>query len=163
MEEIFYDIYKSSFCDIILVGNENGLKYLNLNTNEGKRGDFKIDKNWIKNSKIFISVKKQLDEYFCGKRNKFDVKINLSATEFQKKVYDELQKIPYGKLYTYKDIAIKIGNDKASRAVGMANSKNPIPLIIPCHRVVGTSGNLIGFAHGLNIKEKLIEFEKNNK
>ncbi|MBU3914125.1 methylated-DNA--[protein]-cysteine S-methyltransferase, partial [bacterium] len=81
-------------------------------------------------------------------------------TEFQKKVWLELSKIAHGSLCTYKDIAIAIGNEKAVRAVGMANSKNPIPIIIPCHRVIGSNGKLTGFAHGLAMKEKLIQLEK---
>jgi methylated-DNA-[protein]-cysteine S-methyltransferase len=88
------------------------------------------------------------------------VTINPGGTEFQKKVWKELAGIPYGELRTYKEIAGAMGTENASRAVGMANSRNPIPLIVPCHRVIGTNGKLTGFAHGLAMKERLINFEQ---
>lgn len=101
-----------------------------------------------------------MDEYFSGKRKKFDVSIVLEGTEFRKKVWKELMNIPYGETCSYKDIAIKIGNPKACRAVGGANNKNKIPIIIPCHRVIGTGGKLVGYAGGLHIKELLLENER---
>ncbi|HAG52431.1 MAG TPA: cysteine methyltransferase [Alphaproteobacteria bacterium] len=155
---MFYTIYQSKFCPIILVGDEKGLKHLHLDTKQGKR-EFFIDSSWIKKDEFFIDVVFQLEEYFAGSRTAFDVKLNQDGTDYQKKVWSALQQIPYGELHSYKDVAIAIGNDKASRAVGMANSKNPIPLIVPCHRVVGADKKLTGFAHGLEIKAKLIELE----
>ncbi len=104
----------------------------------------------------------QLKEYFEGKRKSFDLKIEPVGTEFQKSVWQALLDIPYGELRSYKDIAIAVGNEKASRAVGMANNKNPISIIIPCHRVVGSNGKLVGYAGGLDIKELLLNIEKNN-
>lgn len=159
IEKTYYTTCDSPFCEIILVGNENGLKYLHLNTKQGKR-KFEISEKWIRKDLFFDDIKNQLDEYFAGNRRVFDVKLNPQGTGYQKKVWSELEKIPYGETCTYKDIAIRIGNDKAARAVGMANSRNPIPLIVPCHRVVGANGNLTGFAHGIEVKEKLIEHEK---
>lgn len=156
---MFYSIYKSPFCDIILVGDENGLTNLHLDTGKGKQ-KFEIPGEWIKNPAFFSEVKKQLTEYFAGKRKTFAVKLNPQGTDFQKKVWLELAKIPYGAVRTYKDIAKAIGNERASRAVGMANSRNPIPLIVPCHRVIGANGKLVGFASGLEIKEKLLNLEK---
>jgi len=155
---MYYTIYKSKFCPIILVGDEKGLRHLHLDTKQGKR-EFAINDSWIKNKEFFSDVILQLEEYFAGLRTSFDVKLNQDGTEYQKKVWSALQKIPYGQVHSYKDVAIAIGNDKASRAVGMANSKNPIPLIVPCHRVVGANKQLTGFAHGLEIKAKLIELE----
>lgn len=102
----------------------------------------------------------QLEEYFKGERQTFDIKLSAQGTVFQKKVWEELQKIPYGKTTTYKDIAQNIGNKNASRAVGMANNKNPIAIIIPCHRVIGSNGNLTGYAGGINIKKYLLDLEK---
>ncbi len=107
-------------------------------------------------------AKKQLEEYFKGKRTKFDVSLSPEGTEFQKKVWKSLRKIPFGKLHSYGELAGKIGNPKASRAVGGANNKNPIPLFIPCHRVVGASGDLVGFAPGLAAKRWLLDFEGHN-
>lgn len=104
----------------------------------------------------------QLKEYFDGKRKSFDLPIRLDGSEFQKKVWTELLKIPYGKTVTYKDIAKAIGNEKASRAIGLANNKNKIMFIIPCHRVIGQNGNLTGYAGGLGIKKQLLQLEAKN-
>lgn len=104
----------------------------------------------------------QLSEYFNGTRKDFDIPINPIGTEFQLRVWQELQKIPYGETKNYQDIAKNIGNIKACRAVGMANNKNPIAIIIPCHRVIGKNGTLTGYASGLETKEKLLTLEKNN-
>lgn len=102
---------------------------------------------------------KQLDEYFDGKRKIFDLKLNPQGTEFQKKVWNALYAIPYGETRSYKDIAKACGNENASRAVGLANNKNPIPIIFPCHRVVGSNGDLVGYAGGLELKKQLLEIE----
>lgn len=104
----------------------------------------------------------QLEEYFDGRRKEFDIPIKLRGTEFQKKVWNELLKIPYGATVSYKDIAIKIGNPKACRAVGMANHNNPILIIVPCHRVINENKRLGGYALGLDLKRKLLELEKEN-
>lgn len=103
---------------------------------------------------------KQLDEYFKGKRKKFDLPLNLKGTEFQKKVWEVLKQIPYAQTRSYKEIAMMIGNKNASRAVGMANNKNPCPIVVPCHRVIGSNGSLVGYALGLDIKKKLLDLEK---
>lgn len=104
-------------------------------------------------------AKKQLEEYFDGKRTTFDVPLSLEGTDFQKSVWKKLKAIPFGKINSYGDVAKKLGKPGASRAVGGANNKNPIPLIIPCHRVVGASGDLVGFAPGLASKRWLLKFE----
>ena len=109
----------------------------------------------------FAEVAKQLDEYFTGKRTKFELNISPSGTEFQKKVWAELLKIPYGKTKSYQEIAETIGNPYAQRAVGSACNKNPILLIIPCHRVVSKTGKLTGFSCGINRKEQLLKLESN--
>ncbi|HOV15202.1 MAG TPA: methylated-DNA--[protein]-cysteine S-methyltransferase [Spirochaetota bacterium] len=104
----------------------------------------------------------QLDEYFNGKRVIFDIPINFLGTDFRIRVWKQLLKIPYGYTLSYKEIAIKTGCPKGYRAVGNANNKNLIPIIIPCHRVIGCNGNLIGYASGLDKKEWLLSFEKKN-
>lgn len=104
----------------------------------------------------------QLDEYFQGKRTIFSLPFKLTGTPFQLAVWKELQNIPYGKTTSYKEIAQKINKPKAYRAVGMANNKNPLPIIIPCHRVIGSNGKLIGYAGGLNLKNYLLELEKSH-
>ena len=101
----------------------------------------------------------QLEEYFEGKRREFDVSCKPEGTEFQQKVWNCLQKIPYGETRTYKEIAVLLANPNASRAVGSANNKNPIPIIIPCHRVIGSKGALVGYAGGLDIKTFLLNLE----
>lgn len=101
----------------------------------------------------------EIDSFFKGERKTFTIPIKLNGTDFQKKVWGELLKIEYGKTLSYKDIAIRIENPKACRAVGMANNKNPLPILVPCHRVVGANGALVGYAGGLNMKEKLLILE----
>lgn len=127
-----------------------------------------IDKNAInsdertesKETPLIIQTVTQLEEYIAGTRKNFTVHINPMGTEFQKNVWNILQRIPYGEHWSYKQVAIKLGKPTAARAVGMANNKNPIAIIIPCHRVIGASGNLVGYAGGLEIKEKLLKLEK---
>lgn len=102
---------------------------------------------------------KSVSSFLEGKSKILDIPIQLYGTSFQKKVWEQLRTIPYGEVRTYKDIAVGVGNVKASRAVGLANNKNPIPIIIPCHRVVGSNGNLVGFGGGLDLKVKLLELE----
>ncbi len=104
-------------------------------------------------------VGNQLEEYFAGKRRTFDLPLDPVGTEFQRKVWEALQAIPYGARRTYGEIAAVVGNPKASRAVGMANNRNPIMIIIPCHRVVGADGALTGYAGGLEMKQTLLELE----
>ncbi len=104
----------------------------------------------------------QIIEYFSGHRKSFDLPFAPKGTAFQLKVWKALLDIPYGETRSYKDIAIAAGNPKASRAVGMANNRNPISIIIPCHRVIGSNGKLVGYGGGLSIKEYLLELEKGN-
>ncbi|MBP2032855.1 methylated-DNA-[protein]-cysteine S-methyltransferase [Clostridium algifaecis] len=104
----------------------------------------------------------QLQEYFNGSRKMFNLPLAAQGTDFQRKVWNYLQYIPYGKTCSYKNVADGIGNKKASRAVGMANNKNPILIVIPCHRVIGVNGSLVGYAGGLDVKKKLLNMEKIN-
>ena len=105
-------------------------------------------------------IKTQLDEYFSGRRKIFDIKINLNGTEFQKCVWNELKEIPYGKTKSYSEIATAIGNKNAQRATGNACNKNPIIIIIPCHRVISKNNNIGRFVYGSDIKQKLLNLEK---
>ena len=104
----------------------------------------------------------QLEEYLSGVRKSFDLPLNPKGTLFQQKVWSTLLSIPYGETKSYKDIAINVGDENASRAVGMANNKNKIPIFIPCHRVLASNGSLGGYSGGEIIKQKLLEIEKNN-
>lgn len=102
----------------------------------------------------------QLQEYFLGKRTEFNLPLAPEGTPFQQKVWKALQEIPYGQTRSYGEIARGIGNSKASRAVGMANNKNPLAIFIPCHRVIGANGNLVGYAGGIEVKKILLSLEK---
>lgn len=105
---------------------------------------------------------RQLDEYFAGARKEFDLPLSPQGTAFQMKVWRALTEIPYGETRTYGQIAALTGNPKASRAVGMANNRNPIAVFIPCHRVIGADGGLVGFGGGLDVKAYLLELEREN-
>ncbi|MFW1667115.1 methylated-DNA--[protein]-cysteine S-methyltransferase [Acinetobacter ursingii] len=111
---------------------------------------------------ILLNTQQQLSEYFLGQRKVFDIPIDFEGTDFQKKVWRALLTIPYGETRSYKQIAQQLGNEKAVRAVGAANGKNPISIIAPCHRVIGSGGALVGFAGGLDKKEILLRLELNN-
>ena len=111
------------------------------------------------NHPVLVETEKQLAEYFSGKRRTFELSTQADGTAFQKQVWEELEKIPYGERKSYRDIAECVGRAKAYRAVGLANSKNPLSIIVPCHRVVGVSGKLTGFAGGLPTKDYLLQLE----
>lgn len=124
-----------------------------------------VDKNIIKNfetseTPLLKKAAKQLEEYLSGKRVKFDFPLNPKGTEFQKRVWDVLKTIPYGETWSYKQVAVALGKPTASRAVGMANNRNPIMIVVPCHRVVGSNGDLVGYAGGLELKASLLKLEK---
>lgn len=156
---MYYTRFQTELCEIILGGDENGLKFLELNTSEN-RYPAKIDTSWKRNDDFFEDIIRQLHEYFSGNRKEFKVDIDPDGTEFQKIVWQQLLKIPYGETRSYGEIAAEIGRPKAARAVGAANGHNPISLIVPCHRVIGSNGDLTGYAHGLNAKRWLLELEK---
>ncbi len=120
----------------------------------------KVQENIIKkNTPLLKESKKQIEEYLEGKRKAFTVPLNPKGTEFMKKVWTNLKNIPYGEVRSYQQIAKEIGKPKAARAVGMANHKNPIPIMIPCHRVIGSNGKLVGYALGIDKKSFLLELE----
>jgi methylated-DNA-[protein]-cysteine S-methyltransferase len=111
------------------------------------------------NSPVLLETERQLNEYFAGERNGFELELDFVGTEFQRKVWEALLTIPFGETRSYSDIAVQIGNPKAVRAVGAANGKNPISIVTPCHRVIGASGSLTGFAGGLEAKQFLLGLE----
>ena len=112
---------------------------------------------------VLLLAKGQLEEYFAGTRREFSVPLDMEGTDFQKKVWRALMDIPYGEVRSYSDIAEKVGSPKAARAVGMANHVNPIPIIVPCHRVIGKNGKHVGYAGGLDMKAWLLEMETGRK
>ena len=123
----------------------------------------KYDEIQVKDTPILKETEKQLKEYLEGTRKNFTVPLNPKGTKFMKEVWTALQEIPYGEIRTYRQIAERIGKPKAARAVGMANHRNPIPIMIPCHRVIGANGKLVGYALGIERKEFLLRLEKEEK
>lgn len=125
----------------------------------GKITNEKADNYQKVDTPLLIETKKQILEYFNKERMEFNIPCNPKGTEFQKDVWNELKNIPYGETRTYQEVAFSIGNVRACRSVGRANNKNPIPIIIPCHRVIGKDNKLLGYAGGMEIKEFLLRLE----
>lgn len=137
---------------------QKGIRRIYLNDKEAKIRSASLTKLHPDDPYMF-NIFAELKEYFNRERKKFTVPLDVEGTEFQKKVWNELIKIPYGKLMTYKAIAIMLGNENAMRAVGRANATNHAPIIIPCHRVIASDGKLGGYSGGVSLKEKLLELE----
>lgn len=156
---MYYCYLETPIGDLLLGGDDDGLSVIGF-----PEGSMRLEPeaDWIFNEKPFSAARQQLREYFDGERKEFDLALKPTGTEFQRAVLDELQKIPYGTTCSYSDIAVRIGRPKAVRAVGAANGRNPIPIIIPCHRVIGASGDLTGFGGGLPTKEALLRLELEN-
>ena len=155
---MYYDVMENTLAgNLTLVGDESGLCFINFQ--QGKT-PLTVRHEWRYDRRIFKPVKEQLYAYFCGDLRTFDLKLTPSGTRFQLKVWESLAEIPYGELTTYSAIAKKIGNPKAVRAVGGANARNPLPIVLPCHRVIGSNGTLTGFGGGLDVKERLIALER---
>ncbi len=154
---MYYHIIESPIGPILLAGDEEGLKYVNIRKGKKK---IEIPDDWVENKKFFEDISGQFEAYFAGRLKFFDVKLAPEGTEFQKSVWKALKEIPYGETRTYGEVAKIIGNPKASRAVGLANNRNPISIIVPCHRVIGANGKLTGYASGLDVKEFLLKLEE---
>ncbi|MBL4822560.1 MAG: methylated-DNA--[protein]-cysteine S-methyltransferase [Colwellia sp.] len=158
---MYYTYYKSPFGDIALTANDQGLTTLTF-INSKRIEDDKAQlnaKNYQDKPEKFTLVCQQLTEYFSGERKQFDLPLAATGTPFQKKVWQALCAIKQGETKTYGWLAKKINNEKAVRAVGSANGANPIALIVPCHRVIGSNGKLTGYAGGLALKAKLLMHE----
>jgi methylated-DNA-[protein]-cysteine S-methyltransferase len=155
---MFYDDFETGLIgSLTLVGDEAGLRYIEF---EKSSRPITIGHDWKRNPAYFAPLKAQLRAYFRGELKQFDLCLAPQGTSFQLKVWQALRAIPYGELVSYKSIATAVGNPKAVRAVGGANARNPIPIIVPCHRVIGCDGSLTGFGGGLAIKKRLIELER---
>lgn len=141
---------------LTLVGEDQGLRHIHFET--GRR-PLPIQADWRRDTAFFAEIRKQLREYFQGERREFDLPLTPAGTAFQLAVWQALQAIPYGRLVSYRWVAEHIGNIKASRAAGGAIGRNPLPIVIPCHRVVGSNGALTGFGGGLPVKKVLIGLE----
>jgi methylated-DNA-[protein]-cysteine S-methyltransferase len=153
---MYYCYLDTPIGDLLLAGDENALSLIGFPEGSMRR---EPEPDWIFSDKPFAAAREQLTAYFAGERKSFDLNLNPVGTEFQLQVLDELQKIPYGITASYGDIAKRIGRPKAVRAVGAANGRNPIPIIIPCHRVIGSTGKLTGFGGGIPTKKALLKLE----
>lgn len=154
---MYYNIIESPLGPILLTGDKKGLKHLNFLKGEKR---VKIPEDWIENKEFFREAARQLEDYFSGKLQSFNLELDPEGTDFQRSVWKALCEIPYGETRTYKEIAVSIGKPKAYRAVGLANNRNPIAIIVPCHRVIGADGKLTGYASGLDVKEFLLKLEE---
>lgn len=167
METFFYTDFESPTGRLLIVSSGEGLAAILLPAS--KKDQMQSLKKMFpkadlkENAESNRAVSDQLKEYFEGKRKTFDLKLDLRGSDFKKAVLKKVMKIPFAGTKTYGGIAKEMGNPNASRAVGSANRTNPIPIVIPCHRVIGSNGALVGYGGGLKMKQWLLDFEKNNK
>lgn len=160
--DIVYDTLQSPVGLLLILASEKGIHGI-LWEHEATADECKNKlQHYSQNPKqaIIIKTKKQLNEYFSGKRKSFDLPVVLAGTPFQIQAWQELSKIPYGETISYAEQATRLGNKNKARAVGLANGLNPISIIIPCHRVIGSNGCLTGFGGGLDNKQFLLHLEK---
>ena len=167
MNTIYIQFYKTKYGHFILGSYDNKLclldfKYRKMRAIVDNRLKKGLNAHFVEqNNEILEETRKQLDEYFNMERKVFDIPLILVGTDFQKNVWKALQKVPYGRTATYLELAQNIGNEKAVRAVASANGANSIGLIIPCHRIIGSNGELTGYGGGLALKKKLLKLEQN--
>ena len=152
----FYYVMRSPVGRILLAGSARALTHLSF---QDGRHPINPDRRWTYSETPFRQPIRQLNEYFSGKRKTFTIKLAPQGTPFQQKVWQALRAIPYGRTLSYGQIAKAIGKPKAARAVGAANGQNPVSIIVPCHRVIGSNGKLVGYGGGLSIKETLLTHE----
>ena len=151
-----YTWYQSPIGPLLLASVDSKLKLVSFAAGKHARD---VDADWIEDGSAFAEIIHQLRRYFAGELKSFDLPLQLEGTTFQKKIWTALKNIPYGETISYKTLAQRVGSPKAVRAVGAANGANPIPIIIPCHRVIGNDGRLTGFGGGLPLKKRLLELE----
>ena len=149
-----YSTVSSPIGELMLCGDEHALTALHLPGRWPKPGA-----GWRRDNARFAGVARQLEEYFAGERTTFDVPLKLRGGPFEREVWAELERIPYGETASYGEIARRVGKPHASRAVGAANGRNPIAIIVPCHRVIGSDGTLTGYGGGLDRKRALLDLE----
>ena len=167
MNQINIQFYKTKYGEFILGSFDNRLclldfRYRKMRTTVDNRIKKGLDAEYIESdNELLKKTRQQLQEYFNRQRKEFDIPLLTIGTDFQKSVWDALIEVPYGKTSTYLDLAKKINNEKAVRAVASANGANSIGLIIPCHRIIGSNGELVGYGGGLPIKKRLLKLEQN--
>lgn len=159
--------FKHPYAEFVLGSYEGKLclcdfRYRKMRESVDKRIQLGLNSSFIeKNDDVLDRTKKQLEEYFMGERRNFDIPLLMVGTDFQKSIWHALLKVTYGETATYLDLASSIGNKKAVRAVGNANGANSLSIIVPCHRIIGSQGQLVGYAGGLPLKKRLLELEQN--
>ncbi len=153
---MFYRYLDSPVGSLLLAGDDRKLKFLGFPEGKGK---LIPGSDWVLQNDCFADVERQLSEYFDGRRRSFELELAPTGTAFQLAVLAALEKIPYGETCSYREIAQQIGRPAAVRAVGAANGRNPLPIVIPCHRVIGADGSLTGFGGGLETKRFLLKLE----
>ena len=154
---VYYSIVSSPVGKLLIAGEQSGLKLINF---QDGRHPQDPEPDWKNGRRFLGDAIQQIEDYFAGRLTKFSLKLALDGTEFQRCVWRALKSIPYGRTVSYGDIARKIGKTKAPRAVGAANGQNPLSIVVPCHRVIGHSGALVGYGGGLEIKETLLAIER---
>jgi methylated-DNA-[protein]-cysteine S-methyltransferase len=152
-----YRTLTSPIGPLLLAGDEHGVRFLLF---ANGRKDVRPRREWVADNGELDDPARQLSDYFRGRRREFDVAVAPQGTEFQRSVWAELQRIPFGHTISYAELATRIGNRRAVRAVGLANGSNPISIIIPCHRVIGSNGSLVGYGGGLPTKQALLALER---
>lgn len=154
---LLYDIIDSPIGAIVLAGTDEALSFVGL---PESRQPLVIPPEWVRKPNAFSRAKRQLAAYFDGELIEFDLPLAAQGTEFQQRVWKALRTIPYATTISYGELARRIGNPKASRAVGLANGANPLSIIVPCHRVIGANGSLTGYGGGLKAKKHLLDLER---
>lgn len=153
---VSYTYLDSPVGELLVVGNEQGLIAIEFSA-DGERAALQPD--WQQADEPFEEARRQLEAYFAGQLREFNLPLAPRGTPFQLATWRELWKIPYGETITYAELARRIGRPRAVRAVGAANGRNPLAIVVPCHRVIGSNGRLVGYGGGLDIKRKLLEIE----
>ncbi len=159
---VYYSLVDSPVGKLLVAGSGTTLQRLSFIENRDWKQE--VEEHWQYSVQAMEPIKHQLQEYFVGDRKQFDVELDFGETDssFSAKVWQALSQIPYGETRSYKDIAHAIGHKQSYRAVGQANHRNPIAIVIPCHRVIGSNGKLTGFGGGLDVKQHLLEHERSN-
>jgi methylated-DNA-[protein]-cysteine S-methyltransferase len=154
---LYYTSVDSPIGELLLLGDGHSLHGLYMQ--EGRKPT-RIAPQWECSTALFTDVVAQLAEYFAAERIAFDIRLTMSGTQFERRVWSALQEIPYGETVSYGEIARRLGQPSAARAVGLANGRNPVAVVVPCHRVIGANGTLTGYGGGLERKRLLLELEQ---
>jgi methylated-DNA-[protein]-cysteine S-methyltransferase len=153
---VIYTTMDSPIGELLLLGDGESLRGLHM---QAGRHPVRISPSWRRADDAFADARRQLGEYFAGARSTFDIRLHMDGTAFQRTVWHALTEIPYGETISYGELAKRIGRPDQARAVGTANGQNPIAVIVPCHRVIGANGKLVGYGGGLDNKRRLLELE----